>query len=144
MEISELRRIATFVFDQRGKLREEEKERKETEKEREKDRKRRTERMEDLRMFAAMQNDRRHPNPPPSDNQPRCSWCKEMWELGIRCPHCFRRGRRGHLRRDFPGPRTFPFPPPRAPFHKGPNDSNGRENPKPSHHIQFKDGFRTL
>lgn len=144
LEISELCRITKFVFDQRERLREEEKEKKEAEKERERDRKRRTERMEDLKMFAAMRNDRRCPNPPPSDNQPRCPWYEETGELGMRY---FRCGRRGNLKRacreNFPGPRSY-FLPLRASFPKGSTTSNGRENPRLPHHIQFEYGLGTL
>lgn len=61
-----------FVFDQRESLREEENERKEAEKGKERDRDITTEGREDLKMFAVMQNDRRHPNPPLSGNQHRC------------------------------------------------------------------------
>lgn len=57
LEISELRRIANFMFDQRDRLREEEKERK-AEREREKER-RRSERKEDLKMFAAININRK-------------------------------------------------------------------------------------
>ncbi|ETE62788.1 hypothetical protein L345_11454, partial [Ophiophagus hannah] len=54
LEISELHRIANFVYNQREKIKEKEQERKEMEKERERDRKRRPERREELQVFAAI------------------------------------------------------------------------------------------
>lgn len=137
LDISELRRIANFVFDQRERLAEEERERKEAEREREKEKRRRTERREDLQAFAMISKDNRRRNYRRTPG--RIGTCRQCEMEGrTSCWHCFRCGKEGHTIRHCGGDQSRetrnqhhrPRPPfPRGTFHH-PNEDRDQNTPQ--------------